>query len=232
MEERINSLERLVKELEAELHTYVSRDYLHMYLEQLLGDLIPLEGYSENSKIVGYTPLNIDRVLRHASRAFVQYNAIDWRNILLAYDDVCKKGNIDPYIAVAQMLKETDWLRSWWSARPRRNPAGIGVTGETSLEKPAQIKEWSLKNDGIWIKGYSFPSWEVSAAAHIGHLLSYIYVDEALTNEQRLLTAIDPRRNKITTRGEVKTLKDLDNKWTTTQGYGRSIATLANAIKQ
>lgn len=233
LEHKIISLEQRIAELESEVHTYASRDYVQTYIDTYLKDLIPAQdNYSENSKLVGYKPLNIDRILQHLSRAFVYYNAIDWRNILMAYDNAAKTGNIDPYIVVAQMLKETDWGRSWWAMRPRRNPAGLGVTGETTMEIPKNLKEWALRNDGSYVRGYSFPSWEVSAMAHIGHLLGYIYQEEALTSAQRSLTDVDPRRDAILTRGDVKTLQDLDKKWNTTEGYGKSIAAIANAIKQ
>lgn len=235
LKEKVASLEQRLAELESEVHTYASRDYVQTYIDTYLKDLIPAQdNYSENSKLVGYKPLNIDRVLQHLSRAFVYYNAIDWRNILKAYDAAAKLGNIDPYLAVAQMLKETDFGRSWWAMRPRRNPAGLGVTGEETTEIPKNTKEWALRNDGVYVRGYSFPSWEISAMAHIGHLLGYIYLREALTSDQIQLVDVDPRYEFIpeNQRGEVKTLKDLDKKWNTTEGYGKTIATLANAIKQ
>lgn len=227
LQEQVDSLKQRIAELEAELHTYASRDYVQTYIDNYLKDLIPArDNYSENSLIVGYKPLNIDRVLRHLTYAMVYYNSADWRTILLAYDNATKLGNIDPYIAVAQMLRITDWGRSWWSMRPRRNPIKLGVTDDISTDRPINVKEWSLRNDGVYIKGYSFPSWEVSAMAHIGHLLGYIYEEKALTSDQQALIAVDPCYETIpeNQRGKIKTLRDIED--------GKILATLANAIKE
>ena len=81
----------------------------------------------------------------------------------------------------------------------------------------------------------SFPSWEISAQAHIGHLLTYLYKQSTLTEDQVALVAIDPRSKAVSdkVRGTIKLLKDLDGKWAVPGlNYGRSIATLANALKQ
>jgi len=134
------------------------------------------------------------------------------------------------------MVKETDWTRSWWSQRPRRNPAGIGVTGATSTKEPADKNAWQLDEDKhIWKQGYAFPDWKISAKAHIGHLLTYAYIQDALTTDQLELVASDPRSKAVSSkiRGTVKKLKDLDGKWAVPGiGYGNSIATIANALKQ
>jgi hypothetical protein len=228
LREQVDSLRAHIKELEVELRTYASRDYVEVYIDNYLKDLIPArDNYSEKSLIVGYKPLNIDRILKHLTYAMVYYNTADWRTILLAYDVAAKSGNIDPYIAVAHMLKETDWGRSWWSMRPRRNPIKLGVSEEISLERPINAKEWSLRNDGAYIKGHSFPSWEISAMAHIGHLLGYLYKKEALASDQLALVTVDPCYKEY---ASVKVLKDLDAFYV--EGYGKTVATLANAIKQ
>ena len=225
-------LNELADQIKAE---YASKRYVNTYVEQMLGDIMPTDNpLVDNSNIVGYTPLDIEKVLKHFKNIGGSYTLNDYRKILTAYDKAAEKGNINPYIAVAQMVKETDWGRSWWSQRPRRNPAGIGVTGEKSSQ--AQDKDsWAFdSNKNEWKKGYSFPSWEVAAQAHIGHLLAYAYKDEELNDDQRYLVANDPRAKFIPkeTRGRVKTLKDLDGKWAVPGvGYGKSIATLANALK-
>jgi Mannosyl-glycoprotein endo-beta-N-acetylglucosaminidase len=36
---------------------------------------------------------------------------------------------LDPALTIAQSIKETGWFKSWWYQEPRRNPAGIGVSG-------------------------------------------------------------------------------------------------------
>jgi hypothetical protein len=160
---------------------------------------------------------------------------MDWRSILKSYDDVAKQADINPYILVAQMAKETDWGRSWWSQRPRRNPAGIGVTGETSKEAYDEAT-WAFdSNKDEWKKGYSFKSWQIAAQAHAGHMLAYLYKDNELTDAQKVLVASDPRAKFIPekNRGSVDILNDLDGKWASPGvGYGNSIATLANALRK
>lgn len=215
--------------------TYVTKAYVHTYIEQILGDIMPIhDPYTENTPIYGYTPLDITIVLKHFRNIKSTYTLNDYRTILMNYDIAANAGNINPYIAVAQMVKETDWCRSWWSQRPRRNSAGIGVTGETSKEeKPKDT--WAFDNrENIWKKGYSFTSWEVSAQAHIGHLLAYANKDTALDESQHYLVAVDPRARFIpaATRGTVKLLKDLDGKWASPGiGYGKSISVVANALR-
>lgn len=216
------------------MSTYATKAYVQTYTEQMLGDMMPIhDPLTQDSLISGYRPLDIEKVLRHFRNIGGAYNLNDYRTILMHYDNAAEKGNINPYIAVAQMVKEADWGRSWWSQRPRRNPAGIGVTGEKST-KEQDKNSWAFDStEGIWKKGYSFPSWEVSAQAHIGHLLAYVYKQAELNDDQLYLVATDPRARFIpaATRGTVKKLKDLDNRWAVPGvNYGKSIATIANAL--
>lgn len=240
---RLITVEQQIKNLQKEVvlnqmqaqSTYVTKAYVQTYIEQMLGELMPIhDPFTDTSTLIGYTPLDIEKVVKHFQNLGGSYTLNDYRKILLAYDSAAKQGNINPYIAVAQMAKETNWGRSFWSQRPRRNPAGIGVTGESSKEeKPKDT--WAFdSSENIWKKGYSFPSWEISAQAHIGHLLAYAYINSDLNDDQAYLVAIDPRAKFIpaTIRGKVKTLKDLDGKWAVPgTGYGKSIATLANALR-
>ncbi len=236
LREQVSSLATQLKELEAKVEsTYVTKAYVQTYVEHMLGEVMPVEDkLTENTSVIGYVPLDIEKVLKRFQNIGGAYTLYDYRKILIAYDKAAEMGNINPYIAVAQMVKEADWGRSWWSQRPRRNPAGIGVTGEKST-KEQDKNSWAFdEGENIWKKGYSFPSWEVSSQAHIGHLLAYAYTNSELNDDQAYLVATDPRARFIpaTTRGKVKLLKDLDGKWAVPGvGYGRSIATLANALR-
>src|SRR4051794_14152901 len=49
--------------------------------------------------------------------------------IVNLYQRIGEKVGLDWFLAIAQMAHETGSLTSWWSQPPRRNPAGIGVTG-------------------------------------------------------------------------------------------------------
>ena len=238
LQEQINTLTARVEELEQSIEDrYVTKAYVSEYLDRMVGDLITVSNkLSGTSLIKGYEPLDIERVLSKFTIAKATYNSADWRSILRSYDKAAKEANINPYILVAQMAKETDWGRSWWSQRPNRNPAGIGVTGETSKEKPKDESAWTFdSSSNIWKKGYSFSSWEIAVSAHVGHILAYMYKDTELNSAQKLFVASDPRARFIPTdkRGSVLILNDLDGKWSFPGiGYGNSIATLANALRK
>jgi flagellum-specific peptidoglycan hydrolase FlgJ len=108
-----------------------------MYLERLL--LAPTR-----EQVVEYV----------LSRPHGEYSDNDVRTIIQYYDEAATDTRLDVIIAIAQMALETGNLSSWWAARPRCNPAGIGVTGEVG-------------------KGISFGSWAQSVPAHVGRLLAY-----------------------------------------------------------
>ena len=236
LQEKLKALEARLTESDAEnTARYATKQYVQTYVDTILGDIVPIhDPFTENSNIAGYEPLDVARTLKHFQNLGGSYTLADYRYILAAYDNATHQAKINPYIAIAQMVKETDWCRSWWSQRPRRNPAGIGVTGEKS-NKTQDRTSWALREDGIWLKGYSFPDWKISAQAHVGHLLTYLHTDDTLTNEQGMLVATDPRSRFVPKewRGKIKLLKDLDGKWAVPgQFYGRSIATIANVLKQ
>ena len=84
--------------------------------------------------------------------------------------DVSVRAGVDPLVVIAQMSHETGQLSSYWSQRPRRNPAGIGVTGAPGA-------------------GVSFPSWYDSVDAHVGRLLAYALPKGAGTAKQKRLIA-------------------------------------------
>lgn len=236
LQEQINSIKQSIVDYAAEATTrYVSREFVTMYVEQMLGDIMPIDNpFTENTSMLGYVSLDITKVLKHFQNIGGSYTINDYRNILMSYDATSKKGNINPYIAVAQMVKEADWGRSWWSQRPRRNPAGIGVTGEKSIKEQDRTA-WAFDDEmNVWKRGYSFASWEIASQAHIGHLLAYIYKQADLTIDQAYLVANDPRAKAIpiAMRGAVKLLKHLDGHWAVPGvGYGRSIAIIANALR-
>lgn len=235
LQEEIATLRQHIIALEGELpDRYVTKSFVKMYIEQLLGDFITSSNKLTGLSIIkGYEVLDIDRIINKVPNS--TYTRNDWRLILRHYDIVSKRVDINPYIVIAQVIKETDWLRSWWSQRPRRNPAGIGVTGETST-KEQNKNTWAFdSHSNTWKKGYSFSSWEISVKAHVGHMLAYMYKDNELTEEQKATIIYDPRASFIPkeNRGSVVILNDLDGKWniSKTTSYGNSIAILANALR-
>ena len=106
-------------------------------------------------------------------------------------------------------------LMSFWSQPPRRNPAGIGVTG-----KPGA--------------GVSFSNWEKAARAHVGRLLAYALPKDDGTEAQRKLIdeALKVRPLPDDRRGRAPTLKGLAGSWATDRKYADKITGIANEIRQ
>jgi hypothetical protein len=108
----------------------------------------------------------------HASRYFRRaphgaYTDADIDYIVRHHLDACRPVGLDPLVCFAQLVVETGHLTSFWAARPRCNPAGIGVTRESNPDGSP--------------KGISFGrwGWDSEAAgggsirAHVGRLLLY-----------------------------------------------------------
>lgn len=129
------------------------------------------------------------------------------------YFRIGQRVGVDPLMALTQMIHETGNLTSWWAARPRRNPAGLGVTGEPG-------------------KGLMFASWERSTMAHVGRLLAYVLTDERASGEQWGLigTALWVRPLPERLRGSAMCFRELTGTWATDPGYGEKLTRLANAI--
>src|SRR6266487_6172991 len=113
--------------------------------------------------------------------------------IVPGYFTTCASVGVDPVILIAQMIHETGNLTSWWSGRPRRNPAGIGVTGRTQDGSPdtPPAGAWAWDDSMLrWREGVSFPTWpEHSVPAHLGRLLAYVLRDDQANQSQRELIA-------------------------------------------
>ena len=177
------------------------------------------------------------------------YSVFDTRLITNAYQKQATALGIDWILAIAQMLHETGRLTSWWAQRPRRNPAGIGVTGDTEplyhpngkpTPKPAGAWEKDEAHD-LWRAGNAFATWEQHAIpAHLGRLLGYALEPRDMTEAQRraygYAMAVRPLPPAILgTAPVLKLLGAMHNP--TGQGwadpgefYGKSIARLANGL--
>ena len=112
-----------------------------------------------------------------SSRADSSYIESDYRSlktIIGAYQEIGERTNVDWFMALAQCAHETGNLRSFWSLRPRRNPAGIGCDGNPKAfdgdGKPGAFNTERHQ----WEHGISFETWaDNSVPAHIGRLLAY-----------------------------------------------------------
>lgn len=159
------------------------------------------------------------------ARTHANYTSADISLVILpAYFAVCTSVGVDPCAAIAQMIHETGNLSSDWDARPHRNPAGIGVTGEPG-------------------KGLSFANWSnESIPAHVGRLLAYALPKGSGTPAQQALigTALAFRSLPDSLRGSAPTLAPLGAKRNPTgQGwanpgdqYGAALARIMAAMQK
>ena len=139
---------------------------------------------------------------RNDVAVFGDYTPHDVLNVILpAYWVVCDRAGVDFGVALAQAWHETAAngipFSSWWAQRPRRNAAGVGVTGKKlpvtrdahGMAIMPESGEWAL-NAGAseWREGCSFESWkDESIPAHIGRLLAYALPKGTGTAEQQKL---------------------------------------------
>lgn len=170
------------------------------------------------------------------------------KNILPAYWRVCTAVDVDPLVAIAQLDVETrdEWqgkrgaLCSFWSQRPQRNPAGIGVDGSHA---PGPIHGYAFNTQRLrWEKGVSFATWADDAIpAHVGRLLAYATKPGERSQEQMQLVAraMSYRLLPAEMHGSAPRLRALGKAHNPTgegwaapgHDYGAHIARVANAIR-
>ena len=169
---------------------------------------------------------------RHLARstsypAFYPIHARRIEALVRLYEDACRECSIDPNVAIAQLCHETGYLTSWWFLR-NNNPAGIGVTGETSTTMPQSLTRvitaatWAYDDEArVWRKGLTFLTWEDAVVAHIGRLTAYaLRKDERTpTQEAYVSLALRFRDLPVSAHGSAKTLAAL-GKAKNPSGYG------------
>jgi hypothetical protein len=135
----------------------------------------------------------------------------DGATIVNYYWQYAPPVGVDPMLAAIQMIFETGGLTSSWSARPRRNPAGLGVHEEGGL---------------------SFDTWEAAVQAHVGQLLAYALRDDQASPEQLAMIQRNPRHGQIAPalRGSVRTIADLNNRWAPDPAYAQKLVSRAQAV--
>lgn len=220
------------------------------------GDTLPGRALlTEDTLILSPPRATLEQCVAYVlGRDHTEYTDDDIKHTILpTYFTVCQNVGIDPLVAIAQMIHETGNLRSWWCTRPRRNPAGIGVTGATrSLDASKPGADWVEDHAfKLWREGVSFITWKDHAIpAHVGRLLAYALPAGVGTSEQRAMRAIGVIHRELPTKawGSAQTLKQLGakhnlanaglpkNKWVAGWAwdgdtYGAKIAAIANAIR-
>ena len=141
------------------------------------------------------------------------YSGADVTKIVGLYYTTAGAVGLDPLLVVAQMAEETSHLTSFWSQRPRRNFAGIGVTGQPGV-------------------GLSFPDLKTAVHAHAGRLLAYALPSGAGSPAQNQLIgeALAARPLPLQLRGTAATLKGLAGTWAQDPQYAVKLAAVANDI--
>ena len=168
------------------------------------------------SSLLGPARAPLRTLERHMlSRQHGSYSDDEVREILRTYAATCKQAGLDPLLVVSQMVLETGNLMSFWSQPPRRNPAGIGVTGAPGA-------------------GISFSNWDKAARAHVGRLLAYALPKDGGTAAQRKLIdeTLKVRPLPDDRRGRAPKLKGLAGSWATDPKYADKITGIANEIRQ
>lgn len=86
---------------------------------------------------------------------------------------------LDPALTIAQAILETGWFASWWYRTPRRNPAGIGVTGAW-LPGPTNpdLTRWIPAPNGPgYIKGRTYTSYAAGTLTQLHMLTQWAGLD-------------------------------------------------------
>jgi hypothetical protein len=216
-------------------HGFVTNPDEHKWLQLHVGDLARAE-YNALRRFYGFDgdPVEVPdaitakSALRSAARAPVErceqfllarphgeYGDDDVRSIVRGYYETASSVGLDPLLVVAQMVEETAHLTSFWSQRPRRNPAGIGVTGAPGV-------------------GLSFASWKEAIRAHTGRLLAYSLPSggESQAQLQLLKEALTVRPLPPALRGAAPTLGGLAGTWAADPQYAVKLASVANDIRK
>jgi len=150
----------------------------------------------------------------HAHPGQSRYKDSALKNIIRLYVTTSKSIGLDPLVAVSQMELETGHLTSKASQPPRRNPAGIGITGPG-------------------VAGVSFPSWSKAVRAHVGRLAAYALRKGQGTPAQKALIAeaLAVRPLPDSKRGVAVRLEGLTGNFAADPNYAEKIARIAEEIQ-
>lgn len=180
---------------------------------------------SMRSTVAGYTPESVATIVGE-------------------YEQLGGLLGVDWFLALAQVAHETGRLTSWWCARPRRNPAGLGVTGtvKQTVRRPGLARAWAPDGE-LWREGLSFQAWrdadakdgEGSISHHLGRLLAYaLPAGGGSELQQRYINrALALRPLAPTLRGIAPTLRDLNGRWAYPgKTYAQMLARTANTVRK
>lgn len=221
----------------------------------------PTQKVNEHLPICGGTPfVTADQVIRYINSNREDgengYTAKDVGTIVRAYEATARLAGIPLAVVTAQMIHESGFLTSEWSARPRRNPAGIGVTGNNRPgrrddDPPNEnlpehhFWQWIESRPGReadrWESGVMFPQWAPDAVdAHVGRLAAYaLPMGGTSPGQKRLIDIANSwRRIPSNVRGSARSLLELGDAYNgvlvpgwSTPGHDRNL-TAAQALAE
>lgn len=146
------------------------------------------------------------------------YSDTDVDYIVRMYVESCMTGNVDVELALTQMVHETAALTSEWSQPPRRNPAGIGVTG-------------AVDTAGNPV-GQFFPTWLDAVQAHVGLLLAYRFAAGGGNAAQKRLIDFLVSYRPGAPRGVGQTIAEMAVKWAADTTYADKLVAVSAAISK
>lgn len=144
------------------------------------------------------------------------YPDADLDFILRLYVETCLVSGVDIELALSQMVHETGALTSEWSQPPRRNPAGIGVTGAVDAAG-VPLGQW-------------FATWLDAVQAHIGLLLCYRFPAGEGTDAQKRLIRHYTSFRPSPPRGVGTTVAEMAAVWAADPEYVNRLITVSAVI--
>lgn len=209
---------------------------------------IDLGNYTIDSPILGpaHSPADIWIEMLSARSAEAGYSRHDVGVIVGEYRELGTLLGVDWFLALCQLAHETGRLTSWWCQRPRRNPAGLGVTGAiipAYPNRPAPPARAWFFDGSLYREGLSFTAWrdrdasdgEGSISHHLGRLLAYALPSGAGSElQQRYINrALGLRWLPPTYRGSAPTLLGLNGRWAYPgRTYAQMLARYANIVRK
>ncbi|NJP07629.1 MAG: hypothetical protein HC837_19425, partial [Chloroflexaceae bacterium] len=132
--------------------------------------------------------------------------------IMSYYWHYAHSAGLDPFLAAAQCVLETDALRSAEAARPQRNPARLqDASGH----------------------GLAFRTWDESVQVHLGYLLGLTLQKDPEDAQRKIIrayTSVAPLPSEQ--RGRLQQLADFDAIWSHTPGYAQRLLELMHTIQK
>jgi hypothetical protein len=175
--------------------------------------------YRPGSPIKGESPVPAPRIFAAIHNILAVSDRLEVWNYLRTVSTLCERLGLDSLVLVAQWDLETDTGRSaWW--RERRNPAGIGVTGDPAQNEASQ----------------TWPDGEAAAYGHVAHMVAYVWGEEWGTvwpADWPSPIEVDQRFNAPIDAGyQAERLTDLNGTWAIDpqNNYDGKLAARANRI--